>query len=178
MSDSAVAELMASLRSSEVGLHLWLETREAMCWIDLTGVVFAVNPAFCGILGYSSIELVGQSLTSITAREDIPYFLEGVATLREKQGTQYRMIQRYRTRIGTIIPARHRISSWSSGSLLFVQFLPVDLMTIDSLPEEEKKKVIQLLVGSWIIHNWKKILLLMSSVGGLANLDRIIGLIA
>ena len=172
-------EVIKSLGDSPPGIFVWRESREIMSFIDGDKRFILVNDAFTRAFGYNQYDIDGRSIDSMI--DDVASFEDMFHSIGKENRKDAEMVLRLRTKFGSMVPVKLRIVPWehegeSKDKVLFFQALPIDALSLDMLPEGEKQKVIQLLVGSWILQNWKKVFMLFTGVAGLTNIDRLIQL--
>jgi len=175
--ETSLAErLYGEVMTSQAASFIWNETREAMAWLSKDGVIQATNPAFSRYLGYASSELVGTELSSIAAPSDMESTGTELERLHRGEQREFTVTQKYKTKYGQLLAARLRVVPWTEGGgVVFAQFLPLDILSIDTLPLEEQKRVLQMLVGQWLMTNWRKVLGVLAACAGVTNLDRVLG---
>ena len=63
-------------------------TYDALIILDLDGFFVEVNPAFCGMFGYTREELIGLHVTVLAAPESLPILDDVLKTLKAGRGVQ------------------------------------------------------------------------------------------
>ena len=94
----------ASLRESMAQFRLLFENAPiGMGILTLEAQILKVNQAFCDTVGYTSEELVGQSIMDITYLDDITSNISLAQQVSQREASQFHMEQRYLHKDGHII---------------------------------------------------------------------------
>lgn len=153
-----INEVRNELRDHPLSGFLWNSAREGMAFVDQHGVMAIVNPAFAKLLGYSVHELEGRTFASITISADTPHDIAEFERLLAGEIEDYSMVKSYRGKIGSKITVALEARKYLNGTLLFGQIIPIDILSLEALPPEQETRIIQTLVGRWLLENWKKVL--------------------
>lgn len=170
-----VERLLDELLRNPVGAFVWNETREALAFFSDQGVVIRVNNAFTRYLGRSETELIGQAFEALTDPKDTAAEQAEWAKLASGTAQTFQMSKRWTTKFAAMLPARMRVIKFPAGNgVAFLQFLPIEFYSVQALPPEEYKRVLQMLVGQWILERWKLVIFVLLAVSGVSNVDRLL----
>jgi PAS domain S-box-containing protein len=164
------------LRQSAIGAFLWANTREGMAFVDAEGIIREANPAMCEMLGYGHSELIGTHFREITMGRDYEADATEFASLVAGEIREYSMVKTYRTKAQRLLRARLRVIPFETGVLFCGQVLPIDTLALDSLPPEDEKRIMSMLVGRWVLEHWRQVAAAVAAIGGLTNIDRILAI--
>lgn len=173
---AAIERVQDDLRQSPIATFLWSNTREGMAFVDAEGIIREANPALCEMLGYGQSELVGMHFREITVGRDVDADISEFAKLVSGQTREYTMVKTYRTKAQRLLRARLRVIPFETGVLFCGQVLPIDTLALDSLPPDDEKRIMSMLVGRWILEHWRQVIAAVAAIGGLTNIDRILGI--
>lgn len=156
-----------------LGAWLWTHAHVGLAMVDAQGIIRRANPCLAAMLGYAAVEIEGRHMREITAPTD------QAAHARQferavRSGEEYEMVQTYVTKTGRRVLARLFVSAFRSGgedaaTLMIAQVRAVDLLSIDGLSPEDRRRFLAAIVGEWALQNWRKILL---AAGILLGLER------
>jgi diguanylate cyclase (GGDEF)-like protein/PAS domain S-box-containing protein len=107
----------AQREDSEPRFRLAFETNMApMAFSDLDDVITAANEAYCTMVGFSRSELVGHDSTAFTHPADIAIAHDMHQRLLLSHETQLRFVQRYVTRVGSVVVSEVSLSAARDGA--------------------------------------------------------------
>jgi len=172
--DKLVETLRLQLVSDELSAFLWNTTREAIAFVSPTGVLRLVNPAFSELLGYAVNELEGMTFQNVTVRDDIVADEEEFSRLLRGEIQSYTMDKKYVTKYGKEVTVSLKAVNYRTGVLVVGQALHLDVFSFDHLAPAQETRIIQLLIGRWLVENWKKALVLLFLFIGGARIDQVI----
>ena len=161
---------------------LFHNTREAMALVLEDGTMEIVNTAFAQLLGYTPSQMEGMNFKDITsykddAKEDFKTFKD----LLDGKIPHYDMVKTYDTKgKREKVTCRLRAIKYpvdvDDQIVVMGQVLPIDVLNLSQLPKEDEKRIIQMLVGRFLVENWKTCLGILAGISGISNIDRILGM--
>ena len=101
------------LQTPDLYRHLFDRTGVVMAIVDQQGCFLRVNDACNTFLGYQSEELLGQSFTTVTLKEDVATSFDKLRTLNDRRSESLSFEKRYITKQGNIVWGLVQISALS-----------------------------------------------------------------
>lgn len=160
--------------ANPLACFLWNSTREGMAWVTADGTMQLVNPSFARMLGYGVGELQGRKFEEITAPQDVAPDVEQFRRLLRGEIDSYEFVKAYRRKPMGQATCRLKAIDYHTGILVVGSILPVDVLSLEALPDNEAKRVLAMLVGRWAIENWKTILTVLFALIGVIRIDDIL----
>lgn len=167
----ALPELRAALAGdNELASFVWNQSREGWAFVSPDGTMELVNPAFAKMLGYARSELQGRRFQDITAPNDLEGDMSEFERLLKGEIREYEFVKTYRGKSGNVT-CRLRAIDFDHGVLICGNILPVDVLSLEHLPEAEKKRVLAMMIGAWCVTHWKLFLTILFALVGAMRID-------
>ena len=108
-------------------LYLFENSPSGIAFINQQGLIEAINPTYCQLLGYSKEELLHQPFHSVVHSEDLDKVEQMLALMATHQPLNYMHEKRLLTKVGQTIFAQQNISILYDGEL--DSYYAIDVIT-------------------------------------------------
>lgn len=178
MPETVVQNLRKQIQDRGTAAHLlWHETREAMAFADANGSLRLVNDSFAEMLGYTVGELERMKWQDVTAGQDIDPNVVMFQQLVRGEIDSYSMVKSYTTKMRKTVTCRLVAKKAFGGVLVFGQVLPIDVLSLEQLPRDDRERVLRMMIGDFMFSRWKQLLVIVAGCITLFNFPELLKLL-
>ncbi len=139
---------------------LWDHCPIGLLFVKVDGTIIKANRAMPYIVGYSSSELTGRVLMTMSHPDDVAPDVVSVQSLLDGRDNSYRMLKRFITKFGTVVwtiitVVAIRKTDTNLGFLIFIEDIQKNM---NITPEYVNDKIVfrpKMAVKDFVKDNWK-----------------------